>query len=88
MLYINKLYCNKLPIPSVPIKYSPIIIEFKILDINIFEKTTEADINTLRSRLMEIGDCVICVGDLQLIKVHVHTNEPGVALTHALNPGK
>jgi len=56
--------------------------------INIFEKTTEADINTLRSRLMEIGDCVICVGDLQLIKVHVHTNEPKKALGYALQLGE
>ena len=56
--------------------------------INIYEKTTEADINTLRSRLMEIGDCVICVGDLQLIKVHVHTNEPNRALGYALQLGE
>jgi len=56
--------------------------------VNIFEKTTEADINKLRSRLMEIGDCVICVGDLQLIKVHVHTNEPNRALGYALQLGE
>ena len=56
--------------------------------INIYEKTTDADINTLRSRLMEIGDCVVCVGDLQLIKVHVHTNEPNRALGYALQLGE
>ena len=56
--------------------------------VNIFEKTTDADINTLRTRLMEIGDCVICVGDLQLIKVHVHTNEPNRALGYALQLGE
>ena len=56
--------------------------------INIFEKTTDADINTLRTRLMEIGDCVVCVGDLQLIKVHVHTNEPNRALGYALQLGE
>ena len=56
--------------------------------VNIYEKTTEADINTLRARLMEIGDCVICVGDLQLIKVHVHTNEPNRALGYALQLGE
>ncbi len=56
--------------------------------INIFEKTTDADINTLRSRLMELGDCVLCIGDLQLIKVHVHTNEPGRALGYALQLGE
>ncbi|MBR6779278.1 MAG: DAK2 domain-containing protein [Clostridia bacterium] len=55
---------------------------------NIYEKTTDADINTLRSRLMEIGDCVVCVGDLQLVKVHVHTNEPNRALGYALQLGE
>ena len=56
--------------------------------INIFDKTTDADINTLRSRLLEIGDCVLCIGDLQLIKVHVHTNEPNRALGYALQLGE
>ncbi len=56
--------------------------------INIYEKTTDADINMLRSRLMEIGDCVLCIGDLQLIKVHVHTNEPNRALGYALQLGE
>lgn len=56
--------------------------------VNIFEKTTDADINTLRSRLMEIGDSVLCIGDLQLIKVHVHTNEPNRALGYALQLGE
>lgn len=56
--------------------------------INIFEKTTEADINTLRQHLLEIGDCVLCIGDLQLVKVHVHTNEPNKALGYALQLGE
>ncbi len=56
--------------------------------INIFEKTTEADISSLRQRLLEIGDCVLCIGDLQLIKVHVHTNEPNKALGYALQLGE
>mgnify|MGYP003288812761 CR=1 FL=1 len=56
--------------------------------VNIFEKTTDADINTLRTRLMEIGDCVLCIGDLQLVKVHVHTNEPNRALGYALQLGE
>ncbi len=56
--------------------------------INIFEKTTDADINSLRARLCEIGDCVLCVGDLQLVKVHVHTNEPNRAIGYALQLGE
>lgn len=56
--------------------------------INIKKKTTEADIDKLREKLMEIGDSVICIGDLNLIKVHVHTNDPGVALSSALMLGE
>ena len=56
--------------------------------INIYEKTTEADISSLRQRLLEIGDCVLCIGDLQLVKVHVHTNEPNKALGYALQLGE
>jgi len=60
--------------------------EFFVININ--KKTTEADIDKLRETLMTLGDSVICIGDLNLIKVHVHTNEPGVALTHALKLGE
>ena len=52
--------------------------------INLKKSTTLADIDRLRENLMGIGDSVICIGDLELIKVHVHTNCPGVALTYAL----
>ena len=57
------------------------------LIINMHKKTTEADIDKLRERLMEIGDSVICIGDLSLVKVHVHTNEPNKALGYALELG-
>ena len=60
--------------------------EFFVININ--KKTTIADIDKLRETLMTLGDSVICIGDLNLIKVHVHTNQPGVALTHALKLGE
>ncbi len=60
--------------------------EFFVININ--KKTTVADIDKLRETLMTLGDSVICIGDLSLIKVHVHTNQPGVALTHALKLGE
>ena len=37
---------------------------------------------------MSIGDSVLVVGDLSFVKVHVHTNDPGKALTHALALGE
>lgn len=56
--------------------------------INLKKKTTLADIERLREYLMTIGDSVIVIGDLELVKVHVHTNEPGLALTKALDLGE
>ncbi len=56
--------------------------------INLKKSTTLADIDKLREKLMKIGDSVICIGDLEMIKVHVHTNTPGVALTYALELGE
>lgn len=55
---------------------------------NIKKKTTLAAIDKLREYLMTIGDSVIVVGDLEFVKVHVHTNQPGRALTRALELGE
>ena len=41
-----------------------------------------------RMGLMQIGDSVICIGDLELVKVHVHTNNPGKALQYAVELGE
>ncbi len=56
--------------------------------INLKKKTTVADIERLREYLMNIGDSVIVIGDLEFVKVHVHTNKPGVALSKALELGE
>lgn len=56
--------------------------------INMKKKTTEADIDRFRENLMTIGDCVLVIGDLSMVKVHVHSNEPGVVLTYALELGE
>ena len=49
------------------------------------EVTTEP--NELRLFLETLGDCVVVVDDEEIIKVHVHTEQPGVALTKALEFG-
>lgn len=56
--------------------------------IHMHKKTTEADIDKLRDKLMTLGDSVICIGDLNLVKVHVHTNNPNMALGYALELGE
>ena len=56
--------------------------------INLKKHVTLSDIDKLRDKLMKIGDCVLVIGDLELIKVHVHTNTPDKALTYALMLGE
>ncbi len=48
----------------------------------------EGDVVRLRRRLEKIGDCVLVISDLSVVKVHVHTNEPGKALQYALELGE
>jgi hypothetical protein len=48
----------------------------------------DTEVARLRKRLERIGDCVVVVGDLEIVKVHVHTNEPGKALQMALELGE
>ena len=55
---------------------------------NLYPDILEEDIDSLRRRLNRIGDCVVVVGDLGLVKVHVHTNEPGKALEYGLSLGE
>lgn len=56
--------------------------------INLFKKTTEADIDKLRERLNGLGDSTLVIGDLSMVKVHVHTNKCGQALSYALELGE
>ncbi|MDY4187126.1 MAG: DAK2 domain-containing protein [Candidatus Borkfalkiaceae bacterium] len=56
--------------------------------INLKRRTTLADIDKLREYLMGIGDSVLVIGDLEFVKVHVHTNNPGQALSKALTLGE
>ena len=37
--------------------------------------------------LTSIGDSIVCVADDDLVKVHVHTNDPGLAIQRALTYG-
>ncbi|MEG2356880.1 MAG: DAK2 domain-containing protein [Clostridia bacterium] len=55
---------------------------------NLFPDILEEDVDSFRRRLNRIGDCVLVVGDLSLVKVHVHTNEPSKALEYGLSLGE
>jgi hypothetical protein len=53
----------------------------------IVKKSNNKNPEMLRAYLGNIGDCVVVVDDEEIIKTHVHTNEPGKALTKALAYG-
>lgn len=80
---IKQFHANLSDITEIEFAYCT---EFMV--VNMHKKTTESDIDKLRIRLCEIGDSVICLGDLQLVKVHVHTNTPNLALGYALELGE
>lgn len=42
---------------------------------------SDFDQDVLRNTLLQMGDSLVLVQDEELVKVHVHTNQPGVAIT-------
>ncbi len=54
----------------------------------IVSKRGSKDASALRAYLETIGDCVVVVDDEEIIKVHVHTNNPGKAIEEALKFGE
>lgn len=47
----------------------------------------DATVQQLKSYLGTIGDSIVCVSDDEIIKIHVHTDHPGLALEKALTIG-
>lgn len=58
--------------------------EFFILVNNVEEKVVQ----NLKTYLSTIGDSIVCVSDEELIKIHIHTDHPGLALEKALLIGQ
>lgn len=49
---------------------------------------TEGQERELKQYLSSIGDSIVCVADEEVVKIHVHTNDPGMALQKALGYGQ
>lgn len=58
--------------------------EFIILLNRTFNIKNEID---FKAFLESIGDSIVCVADDDVVKVHVHTNDPGLAIQKALKYG-
>ena len=53
----------------------------------IISRENDRDPEELRAFLNTLGDSLVLVDDEEIIKVHVHTNDPGSALHEAVNYG-
>ncbi len=53
----------------------------------IIQRENDLDPDKLREFLSSIGDSLVLVDDEEIIKVHVHTNDPGKALHEAIDYG-
>ena len=55
--------------------------------INLASEFKDSDEKGLKQYLESIGDSLVVVADDEIVKVHVHTNDPGLALQRALTFG-
>lgn len=49
---------------------------------------TEEDEHEFKKFLSSIGDSIVCVADDDVVKIHVHTNDPGLAIQKVLTYGQ
>ena len=49
---------------------------------------TAKDETEFKAYLESIGDSIVCVADDDIVKIHVHTNDPGLAIQRALTYGQ
>ncbi len=47
----------------------------------------ELDVETIRQRIMEMGECPLVVGDPITVKVHVHVPDPGIPISYGASLG-
>ena len=80
--------------PSDVVKESASFEDFNTDDITfayctefIIQRENNKDPEKLRDFLSSLGDCLVLVDDDEIIKVHVHTNDPGKALHEAIDYG-
>ena len=71
------------PISTDDIKFG-YCTEFLVLTKGEVPVETE---NEFKAYLSSIGDSIVCVSDEDIIKVHVHTNDPGLAIQKGLTYG-
>ena len=82
------------PLSSQPVKEQADFSDFNTEDITfqyctefIISRENKKDPEKLRAFLANLGDSLVLVDDDEIIKVHVHTNDPGKAMSEAVKYG-
>lgn len=80
---VSSVSTDDIPMDDVEIKFG-YCTEFII---NLENEMSKSEEKAFKEFLESIGDSIVLVADDEIVKVHVHTNEPGVAITKALTYG-
>ena len=56
--------------------------------VNLNKEFTDKDEEEFKAVLTSIGDSLVCVADDEVVKIHVHTNDPGLAIQRGLTFGE
>ena len=56
--------------------------------VNLNKEFTDKDEEEFKAFLTSIGDSLVCVADDEVVKIHVHTNDPGLAIQRGLTFGE
>ena len=55
--------------------------------VNLAEPLPDEEVEKLKDYLSSLGDSLVCVASDEFVKVHVHTNDPGLAIQKGLSYG-
>lgn len=85
---INENLIEQVSQPQEPIASGPAdVIKFQYCtEFIIRSKVGEA--SELRDEILKLGDSMVFVQDEEIVKVHIHTNNPGIAIESALKYGE
>jgi hypothetical protein len=59
-----------------------------LIEVNSRNRNFDNLINKIRHDMQSYGDSIMVVGEDDIIKIHIHTNHPGVLLEYGLKKGK
>ncbi len=91
----NEIVKSEAPVSAAPKKQSAQAtintsdIKFKYCTEFIIEKyETGAEVDSFREAISPLGDCMLVIDDEEVVKVHIHTNNPGIVLEQAVKLGE